>query len=114
MSTATALTGMPRACSSDPMGNLQIKDVPPELHDELRRRARDSGQSLRDYVLGVLQEEVSYMTLDEWLDLVGSLPPARPARPGDPTTAELIRAGREEREAELLRRTGGGDSDAGR
>lgn len=94
------------------MGNLQIKDVPPELHDELRRRARVNGQSLRDYVLGVLQEEVGVMTLDEWLDLVGALPPARPARPGDPTTAELIRSGREEREAEVLRRTGL-DPDAG-
>lgn len=88
------------------MGNLQIKDVPPELHDELRRRARANGQSLRDYVLGVLQEEVGYMTLDEWLDFVGTLPPARPARPGDLTAAESVRAARDEREAELLRRTG--------
>lgn len=95
------------------MGNLQIKDVPPDLHHELRRRARDNGQSLRDYVLGVLQEEVGYMTLDEWLDHVRSLGPVRPRRPGDPTTAELIRIGRDEREAELLRRTGL-DPDAGR
>ncbi len=81
-------------------------EMPPELHDELRRRARDNGQSLRDYVLGVLQEEVGYMTLDEWLDHVRSLGPVRPRRPGAPTTAELIHIGREEREAELLRRTG--------
>lgn len=88
------------------MGNLQIKDVPPELHDELRRRARANGQSLRDYVLGVLQDEVGVMTLDEWLDLVGALPPARPVRPGDLTAAESVRAARDERGAELLRRTG--------
>lgn len=95
------------------MGHIQIKDVPPELHDELRRRARANGQSLRDYLLGVLQEEVGFMTLDEWFEQVRALPRARPRRPGDPTTADLIRAGREEREAELLRRTGL-DPDAGR
>lgn len=37
------------------MGNLQVKNVPTELHEELRRRAAESGSTVRDYVLDYLR-----------------------------------------------------------
>ena len=33
------------------MGAIQVKDVPEELHEALRRRAIQEGMSLADYVL---------------------------------------------------------------
>ncbi|MBF6620788.1 MAG: hypothetical protein ITG02_11235 [Patulibacter sp.] len=85
------------------MGNIQIKDVPPELHDELRRRAAVRGRTLRDYVLQLLQEHVSYQLQDEWLEEMMAL---EPLDPGGKSSAEIIRAVREERGAEILRRVG--------
>lgn len=110
MNADAVLTGMPRACDSRAMGNLQIKDIPTDLHDELRRRAGVRGMSLRDYVLGVLRDDVSVQLQDEWLD---EMLEREPADLGGLDIAEMIRAQREERGDEILRRVGL-DADAGR
>jgi plasmid stability protein len=39
---------------------LQVRDVPDEIHAELRSRAAAMGMSLSDYVLGVLEEVASH------------------------------------------------------
>ena len=51
--------------------SIQIKDVPPEVHATLRRRAAAAGQSLQEYVLQQLTEEARTPTLQEVLERAG-------------------------------------------
>ena len=53
------------------MPSVQIKDVPPETHAVLRRRAAAAHQSLQEYLRSRLIEEASRPTLDEVLDRAG-------------------------------------------
>jgi antitoxin FitA len=53
------------------MPSVQIKDVPDEVHAELRRRAAVAGKSLQEYLLRRLQEDVQHPDLDELLDRAG-------------------------------------------
>jgi plasmid stability protein len=55
------------------MVNLQIRDVPDDIHAELRRRARASGRSLREYVLELLRADQALPTREEWLARVHGL-----------------------------------------
>jgi len=50
---------------------VQVKNVPPDVHAVLRRRAAAAGQSLQEYVLARLVEDARQETLDEVLDRVG-------------------------------------------
>ena len=50
------------------MSAIQVKDVPVELHERLRGRARLEGRSLSDYVLYVLGRDLAMPTMREWLD----------------------------------------------
>jgi hypothetical protein len=50
------------------MPSVQIKDVPPETHAVLVRRAAAAHQSLQEYLRRRLIEEASHPTLDEVLD----------------------------------------------
>jgi len=85
---------------STTMGALQVKNVPPEMHDELRRRAAAAGLTLADFVLDVLRRELALPTLDEWFAEVDQFDP-RPAAPG--AIASEIRAQRRARDEELRR-----------
>jgi antitoxin FitA len=53
------------------MPSVQIKDVPPEVHRALRLRAAARGQSLQEYLLALLVEEVSLPTVDDVLARAG-------------------------------------------
>ncbi|MGH8901344.1 MAG: FitA-like ribbon-helix-helix domain-containing protein [Egibacteraceae bacterium] len=44
---------------------LQIRNVLDEVHEALRRRAREAGLSLSGYALGVLTREVQRPTVEE-------------------------------------------------
>ena len=50
------------------MPSIQIKNVPPEVHAVLQRRAADAHQSLQEYLRGWLIEETSNPALNEILD----------------------------------------------
>lgn len=50
--------------------SVQIKDVPADVHAELRRRAARAGQSLQEYLLGRLTEEARTPSLNDLLDRV--------------------------------------------
>jgi ribosomal 50S subunit-associated protein YjgA (DUF615 family) len=52
------------------MPSVQIKDVPPEVHKILRRRAAEAGQSMQEYLLGQLVRQANEETLEEVLDRV--------------------------------------------
>jgi plasmid stability protein len=50
------------------MPSVQIKNVPPEVHRVLRKRAATAGQSLQEYLLANLKRQAQEETLDEVLD----------------------------------------------
>jgi antitoxin FitA len=53
------------------MPSVQIKDVPPETHAVLRRRAAAAHQSLQEYLRARLIEEASHATVEEVLERAG-------------------------------------------
>ena len=50
------------------MPSVQVKNVPAEVHATLTTRAAAAGQSLQEYLLGLLTEQATSATLDEVLD----------------------------------------------
>ncbi len=76
------------------MPSVQIKDVPPETHAVLRRRAAEAHQSLQEYLRARLIEDAARPTVDEVLRRAG-------ARTGGSVTfdeaAVLVRADRDHR-----------------
>lgn len=80
------------------MGVIQIRGVSDEAHERLKVRAAQEGKSLSEYLRAELEQLAATPRLDEILDLVA----------GDESvdvgsSAELIRAEREAREARLAR-----------
>jgi hypothetical protein len=69
------------------MSNIQIKDVPEEVHERLRRRAERANMSLRDYVLSLIDRDLATPSKEDWLRSLRRLERARLARPA----ATLIR-----------------------
>jgi len=55
---------------------IQVRDVRPELHSELVRRAKLRGMTLTDYVESILEREIALPDADEWLSRVRSREPA--------------------------------------
>jgi plasmid stability protein len=50
------------------MPSVQIKNVPPEVHRVLRKRAAAAGQSMQEYLLAQLTRQAEAETLEEVLD----------------------------------------------
>lgn len=51
--------------------NLQVKNVPAELHDRLRRRARLQNRTISDLVLAAVERELARQ---DWLDRLRTRP----------------------------------------
>lgn len=49
------------------MSMIQIRNVPEQLHRELKARAALNGMSLSDYLLGELRAIATRPTMQEWL-----------------------------------------------
>ena len=79
------------------MKMIQVRNVPDELHRELKARAARKGLSLSDYVLDLIEDDLARPTLEEALERISKLPRPRAAVRG----ADLVRAARAEREEEL-------------
>ncbi len=47
------------------MVNIQVRNVPPDVHAVLKRRAEAAGQSLQEYVSGLLATHASQKTVAE-------------------------------------------------
>ena len=56
------------------VATLQVKHLPDELHEELRRRAARSGVTMSELVTRMLRRELSLPTMADWLAEVGSTP----------------------------------------
>jgi hypothetical protein len=52
------------------MPSVKIRNVPPEVHATLRRRAQAAGQSLQSYLLTWLIEQASKPTIGELFDRI--------------------------------------------
>jgi plasmid stability protein len=81
-----------------PMGAIQVKDVPEELHEALRRRAIEQGMTLADYVLDLIRRDLGLPSRREWFERLATREPVN-LRPGE--AAEALHAARAEREAQL-------------
>jgi plasmid stability protein len=80
------------------MGAIQVKDVPEELHEALRRRAVEQGMTLADYVLDLIRRDLGLPSRREWFERLATREPVN-LRPGE--AAEALHAERAEREAQL-------------
>jgi plasmid stability protein len=91
-----------------PMGAIQVKDVPEELHRALRRRAIEEGMSLADYVLDLIRRDLGLPSRREWFERLATREPVNLA-PG--VVAEALHAARAEREAQIVAALGLGDAE---
>lgn len=83
---------MRNACyHADRMTHVQIRNVPPDLHRELKRRALDEGVSLSDYLLRIVERETHRPTRREVLDRLAALPPIQLGT----VTVDAVRAQRD-------------------
>jgi plasmid stability protein len=74
------------------MGALQVKNIPPDLHDAIRRRAAAQGLTVGDYILELVRRDLAVPSQREWFaelsgrepveraDILGALDAARAAR----------------------------------
>ena len=69
------------------MSTIQVRNVPEQLHRQLKARAAQEGRTLSDYVLDELRVAAGRPTMSQWLRAVDALPP-----PADAPTpaAEVI------------------------
>src|SRR5690348_5377363 len=79
---------------------VQIRNVPSELHRELKARAALEGMSLSDYLLRELRHALDRPTLDEMRERLSRRRPVRP----HPAPASAVRA--ERKSADCCRRFG--------
>jgi hypothetical protein len=86
------------------MSIIQVKNVPPAMHSELRRRAQQEGTTIRDYVMKLIERDQRRPSKQDWLDRVSELEPVSVTQ----SAAEVIREAREERDRELMARVGRG------
>lgn len=90
------------------MPEVIISDLPEPVYRKLVRRADHNHQSLEQYLLARLTEMTETLTMDEWLErAAASRARQRERNGGRPIegvdTVELIRQGRAERDAHLMR-----------
>jgi plasmid stability protein len=72
---------------------VQIRNMPNELHRELKARAARAGMSLSDYLLNELRQVAERPTIEELRARLAKLPPVIPSV----SAADLIRAERDRR-----------------
>lgn len=73
------------------MPNVQIRDVPPEVHRHLKAQAALAGQSLNDYLLARVRELADTPTIPELIERM------RQRGPSGPPSAQVIRESRDRR-----------------
>ena len=77
------------------MAALQLRDVPDDVHRELKVRAARAGQSLSDYALAVLKTHTATPTFAEIAERIALRAGVEPST----SVGELIRAERDSRSA---------------
>lgn len=81
------------------MKHLQVKNLPPELHEALRTRASQEGMTMSDYVIDLLRRDLALPSQREWFARLEQ----RDRVPTGEGIVAALEAVREEREEELVR-----------
>ncbi len=85
---------MRKSCYNHAMANLQVKNLPEELHERLRAHARKRKTTMSETVITAVERELERA---EWLERFEERAPIDIGVSG----AELIMEARKERDAEL-------------
>jgi len=88
------------------MPNILIRNVPPEVHARLVVAARDRGQSLQQYVLGLISAPSPVMTHAEAIAWLRNWRDQMPSGDVGVSGVDLVREARQERERHLVERMG--------
>lgn len=72
---------------------IQLRNVPDDLHRDLKARAAVAGKSLSDYLLAEIQRHIEYPTLEELHQRLRARTPVRPKV----SPAQMIREERDGR-----------------
>ena len=72
--------------------NVQIRDVPPEVHRQLKAQAALAGQSLNEYLLARIRELADTPSIPELIERMRQRGPY-----GGPPSAQVIRENRDRR-----------------
>lgn len=75
------------------MSFIQVKNVPADLHDAVRRRAAGECMTVSDYVLDLLQRDLAVPSRREWL---AGLATREPVTVDAVTALDAVRAERED------------------
>ena len=70
---------MLRACYNHAMGALQVKNIPPDLHEAIRRRAAEQGLTVSGYVLELVRRDLAIPSQREWFAELGGREPVERA-----------------------------------
>lgn len=62
------------ACYDRVVSNLQVKNLEPEIHEQLRQRVVEEGVTISDYVLQLIRRDLRRPSRRAWLDTVTHLP----------------------------------------
>ena len=52
------------------MSAIQVKNVPPEIHQQLRQRAAEENMTVSEYVLNALRRDLELPTQRDWVQRV--------------------------------------------
>jgi hypothetical protein len=92
---------MSGACYIHAVSAIQVKEVPAELHERLRERARSEGRSLSEYLLYLIERDLALPTTREWLEGLERDEPVTGISSEDIVAA--IHEGRAERDEQIQR-----------
>jgi hypothetical protein len=56
------------------VGDLLIRGISSETHEELKRRAQEAGVSLQSYVARILERSTAVPSVSDWLSQLDELP----------------------------------------
>jgi plasmid stability protein len=56
------------------VSNLQVKNLEPEIHEQLRLRVAEEGVTISEYVLDLIRRDLRRPSRREWLHTVAHLP----------------------------------------
>ena len=74
--------------------NIQIRNVPDDVHEVYKRRAAAAGMSLQEYLLSDLSDRAGRLTMDEAMERIASHAAGSWA-----TTADIVEGIREDRDS---------------
>ena len=62
------------ACYRRNVSNVQVKNLEPDIHDQLRERAAGAGLTISEYVLELIRRDLRLPNRTQWLSEMASLP----------------------------------------